>query len=67
MITNTAAATLQQLVVSVFDQVVAEDRTLFSYSSETGESDILQETRNMFLLMVKLSLQADQSLCGLQP
>ncbi len=33
VINNTAAATIQQLVVSVFDQVVNEDRKLFHHPS----------------------------------
>jgi hypothetical protein len=60
IVNNTAAATLQQLVVSVFDKVVAED-SMFSYHSGRLYLTTSQKLLLRFLLLEKPRLRMELS------
>ncbi len=60
IVNNTAAATLQQLVVSVFDKVVAEDSTSLSGHFRSLLLMIDQKLPSRFLLLVKPQLKMAQ-------
>ena len=59
IVNNTAAATLQQLVVSVFDKVVVEDSEFSTISCE-NVSDKMQKLPSKFRQLVKRPLRMEQ-------
>lgn len=63
IVNNTAAATLQQLVVAVFDKVVAEDSTLIISKLWVLRSILILEQKSSFKYRQSLKPQANMGQC----